>query len=238
MDLLSDNPDLIARKSSVQDRGAGQAARVRTIARTRLMLHSDKLNARRELDTIPRMVPTFLPGDMVAVWRMMKGGGLLGKRVHHRSRCGICEGSVRGNCWIALPGSIVKESLEQLKPPAREERHTWQLVEAELPTKLVNFDEFSGHRFEDITNGERPPGEEEDPVEEQTVVEPSSEPHETHPTGGRRATGKNTIAVDDPDQVHDRDSQLFSGDGKRLRVENETVLGTSTDRSKNDDPKA
>ena len=32
------------------------AARVRTFARTKLMLHSDKLNARRALDTRPRVV--------------------------------------------------------------------------------------------------------------------------------------------------------------------------------------
>ena len=67
--------------------------------------------------------------------------------------------------------------------------------------KLVNFDEYSDNRFEDITNGERPPGEVEDPVDEETVLEPSSDPHETHPTGVRRVTGKTTIAADDPDQV-------------------------------------
>ena len=43
-----------------------------------------------------------------------------------------------------------------------------------------------------------------------------------------------TIAVDDPDQVHDEDSQLLCGDGKSLRMENETVPGTTTDRSKNE----
>ena len=71
------------------------------------------------------------------------------------------------------------------------QRHAWRLVDAELRTKQVNFDKFTGHRFEDITNGERHPGDEEDPVEEETAVEPSSAPHETHPTGGRRVTGKN-----------------------------------------------
>ena len=64
------------------------------------------------------------------------------------------------------------------------------MVEAELRTKLENFEEFSGHRFEDITNGEGSPGGEEDPVEEETVVEPSSGPRETHPTGGRRVFEK------------------------------------------------
>ena len=51
--LFSDKPDLIANSSMLHDRDAGQAARVRTLARTKLMLHSDKLNARRALDTRP-----------------------------------------------------------------------------------------------------------------------------------------------------------------------------------------
>ena len=54
--LLSDNPDLVGNSSLLQDRDAGQAARVRTIVRTKLMLHSDKLNARRTLHTRPRVV--------------------------------------------------------------------------------------------------------------------------------------------------------------------------------------
>ena len=131
------NPDLIASSSLLHDRGAGQAARVRTIARTKLMLHSDKPNARRALDTRPRVVPTFLPGDMVAVWRMTKGGGIPGKQAHHRWRPGICVGSVRGNYWIAVPGSVVMASPKHPRPAAREERHVWRVVEAEMRTKLA-----------------------------------------------------------------------------------------------------
>ena len=126
------------------------------------MLHSDKLNAMRALNTRPRVVPTFLPGDMVAVCRMMRGSGILGKRTHHRWR---------------------------LRRAAREERHAWRWVEAELRRKLVNFDEFSGHRFQDITNDERPPVDEEEAADEKTVPEPSPGRQETHPTGGRRITG-------------------------------------------------
>ena len=44
---------------------------------------------------------------------------------------------LRGNCW-------------------------WRLVEAELRTKRVNFDEFCAHFFADITNGERPPVDEDE----------------------------------------------------------------------------
>ena len=59
-DLLCNNPDMVANSSLLHDRGAGRAARVRTVARTKLMMHSDKLNARRALDTRPRVAPTFL----------------------------------------------------------------------------------------------------------------------------------------------------------------------------------
>ena len=134
---LSDNPDLIANSSMLHDRDAGQAARVRTIARTKLMLHSDKLNA-RELDTRPRVVPTFLPGDMVAVWRMMKEAAFLASE-HITDGDLEYMGAVRGNFWIALPRGVIKTSPEQLRPAAREERHAWQLVEAELRTKLVQL---------------------------------------------------------------------------------------------------
>ena len=58
----------------------------------------------------------------------------------------MCMGAVRRNFWIALPGSVVKASREQLRPAAREERHVWRLVEAELRTKLVNFTHTSPSR--------------------------------------------------------------------------------------------
>ena len=84
---------------------------------------SDSLNAAAMEDTRPRVVPTFLPRDLVAMWRMKKGGDILGKRAHHRQRLGICMGAVRRNYWIALLGSVVKAFPEQLRPVSREERH-------------------------------------------------------------------------------------------------------------------
>ena len=50
--LLSDNPDPTANSSLLHDRRAGQASRVRTIARKRLMLHSDKLDPGKACDTL------------------------------------------------------------------------------------------------------------------------------------------------------------------------------------------
>ena len=128
---------------------------------------------------------------------------------------------------------VVKASPEKLRPTAREERHAWQLVEAELRTKLVNFDEFSGHRFEDITTGETPsvPVEEDDPVEEEMVFEPSSGSQEIHPDRWSECHWKTTIGVGDPSQLDKQDSQQLNVDGKRPRVENETASGdTPSDR--------
>eukprot|EP00959_Pyramimonas_sp_CCMP1952_P131197 2742811-Pyramimonas_sp.AAC.1 len=68
-------------------------------------MQQDKLATRRALDSRPRVVAKYLPGDMVAVWRMMKNKGIPGKRAHHRWRPGICIGEVRGNYWVALPGA-------------------------------------------------------------------------------------------------------------------------------------
>ena len=68
-------------------------------------------------------------------------------------------------------------------------------MEAELQTKLVISDEFSGHWFKDITNDERPPVEEDSPAAEEMVLVPSSGSQEIHPTGGRHVTGKTTIVA-------------------------------------------
>ena len=187
-DLLSDNPDLIANSSLLHDRGAGQAARVRTVARTKLILHSDK---RRALDTRPRGgtdVPSRRLGCSVA-----HDEGIPGKRAHHRWSMHGRSARQLLDCppWKRHQG--VSGTTEACG--TERERHAWRLAEAELRTKLVNFDEFFGHRFEEITGGERPPSKEEDPVEEEAVREPLSEHQETDPTGGRRITGKPQLLV-------------------------------------------
>ena len=82
-DLLSDNPDLVTNSS------------FREFERSR----------ERSCCSTPT---NCMPGER---WKM-KGGGILGKRAHHRWRPGICMGPIRGNCWIALPGSVIKASSE------------------------------------------------------------------------------------------------------------------------------
>ena len=175
-ELFSDNPDPGSRAvRCCTTEAPDRAARVRTIARTKLMVHSNKLNASRALDTSPRVVPTFLPGNMVAIWRMMNGGGILWQ----------ASTSPMGT-WNMYGRSAIKASPKQLRPSAREERHAWRLVETRLRTNLVNFEEFSGHPFEDVTNGERPPVDEEELADEETVLEPLPGPQEAHPVESRQ----------------------------------------------------
>ncbi|CAK0868212.1 unnamed protein product [Prorocentrum cordatum] len=79
-----------------------QQARIRTIARMKLLMQQDKLTTRRALDSRPRVVVKYQPSDMVAVWRMMRNKGIPGKRAHHRWRPGIYMGEVRGKYWVLV----------------------------------------------------------------------------------------------------------------------------------------
>ena len=95
-----DHPDLIASSSVLHDRGAGEVESSDD-RENEFMLHSDKLSARRAPDTRQRVVPTFLPGTVVAVWRMMKGGGIPGKRAQRRWRPGLNLPKVRDHLRAA-----------------------------------------------------------------------------------------------------------------------------------------
>ena len=125
-------------------------------------------------------------------------------------------GEVRGNYWVALPGAVVKAAPEQMRPAVREERHAWRMVQAELRTKMVDLEHYSGQRFEDITGGERPSDEvgEDAPPEPEDQAPPAEAPdaggqaehydlatdsgdeQEEHPTGRRRLRGKQTVHRD------------------------------------------
>ena len=122
-------------------------------------------------------------------------------------------GAVRGNYWIALPGSVIKASPEQLRPAVREERHAWRLVEAELRTKLVNS----------------PPIDEED-------EERQPQSRHLRNQGGRRITAKATVSGEYPEQMRCLGPRVTNGDGKRPRVENEAAPGDTTDATKDVDP--
>ena len=100
--------------------------------------------------------------------------------------------ALREETFVLLRESVVKAPPEQLIPAAPDERHAWRMARRRR-TKLFNFDEFSGNRWKDITNDERPPLEEDGLAQEDVVLDPSSGLQEIHLTGGRRVTAKTTF---------------------------------------------
>ena len=121
---------------------------------------------------------------------------------------------MRGSYCIALPRSVTKASPEQLRPAACEERRAVRLVEAELRTKLLDFDEFS-----QLMMTSPPPG-----------------PQEILATGGRRITGKTTVSGEDPDQMRAEGQRVTYGDGKRPRVGNEAAPEDQMETTEDVDP--
>ena len=122
-DLLVDNPDVHANSAILHDDPATRSARVRACSRRAVLAYNDKIHARAALEARPRTLRSWKTGDMVAVWRMVRNKGLgMAKRHHHRWRPGICMGPVRGNYWVAVPGSVIKASPEQMRDATKEER--------------------------------------------------------------------------------------------------------------------
>ena len=66
-------------------------------------------------------------------------------------------GQVRGNYWIAVPGSCVKASANQLLLATREERAAWRLVEASLRSHTIDLDPMKANYYDDITKDGDPP---------------------------------------------------------------------------------
>ena len=157
-DLLSDNPDVIANSAVLHDPPAIFAATVRSVARQKVLAYNDKLAVRAALDARPPTLRSFQNGDMVAVWRKARGAsGSSSKWAHHRWRPGICMGQVRGNYWIAVPGSCIKASANQLRLANREERAAWRLVEASLRSHTIDLDSMKANYYDDITKDGDPP---------------------------------------------------------------------------------
>ena len=188
-DLLQDQPDLVANSAIINDPDASLAARVRAVSRSKVLAYNDKVNLRTALDTRPRVLRQYSPGDMVAVWRGIKHGGF--KKSHFRWRPGICMGVVRGNYWIALPGVVVKASPEQMREASREERNAWRLVEHNLRSAVIDFDNLQATTYADITREERPPVAPEEPA-------PTELDHENEPSSSSSAPMPTPIIVFPP----------------------------------------
>ncbi|CAK0882257.1 unnamed protein product [Prorocentrum cordatum] len=154
-DLPVDSPDIVANGAVLHDPPAAFAARVRAVARRQVLSYNDKQATRLAVDARPRKLVKYQPGDTVAVWRNARK--VAGRRAHYRWRPGACMGAVRGNYWIAVPGSVLKASPEQLRPANSEERAALRLVESSLRTHTVDLDDMKAKFYSDITADARPP---------------------------------------------------------------------------------
>ena len=73
-------------------------------------------------------------------------------------RPGICIGQARGNYCIAVPGSCIEASANQLRLASREERAAWRLVEASLRwSHAIDLDLMKTNYYDDITKDGDPP---------------------------------------------------------------------------------
>ena len=114
-DPLQDLANVISSSSILHDDVAAHTARIRSNARLAVVQFNDNLATRRALDQRPRSLREFSVGDEVAVWRRGTGKGAPGKQ--RRAQCrgpGIILGAVRGNYFVAMPGSVIKAAPEQL----------------------------------------------------------------------------------------------------------------------------
>ena len=102
-DLFTDNPSPISNCAILEDSIAEFNSRVRTSARQAVLAFQDHRAARIALNSRPRPLRQFQPGDEVAVWR--RGRGL--KRSSARLRGpGVVAGETGGNYSVSMPGSF------------------------------------------------------------------------------------------------------------------------------------
>ena len=159
-DLLQDLPNVISSSSILHDDVAAHTARIRSNARLEVMQFNDNLATRRALDQRPRPLREFPVGDEV-VWRRGTGKGAPGKQRRAQWRGpGIIPGSVRGNYFVAMPGSVIKAAPEQLRHRTAEEQETDRVVLRDLRrTADVLRESCSAKNFEDITEQDWPDGD-------------------------------------------------------------------------------
>ena len=156
-DLLQDLPNVISSSSILHDDVAAHTARIRSNARLAVMQFNDNLATRRALDQRPRPFREFSVGDEVAVWRRGTGKGAPGKQRRAQWRGpGIILGAVRGNYFVAMPGSVIKAAPER----TAEEQETDRVVLRDLRrTADILRDSGLAKNFEDITEQDWPDGD-------------------------------------------------------------------------------
>ena len=153
-DLLQDLPKVISSSSILHDDVAAHTARILSNARVAVMQFNDNLATLGALDQRPRPLREFSVGDEVAVWRRGTGKGAPGKqrRAQWRGLGIILLGAVRGNYFVAMPGSVIKAAPEQLRHRTGEEQETDRVVLRDLrrPADVLresgSAKKFRGHR--------------------------------------------------------------------------------------------
>ena len=95
------------------------------------------------------------------MWRRGTGKGAPGKqRRAQRRGPGIILGAVRGNYFVAMPGSVIKAAPEQLRHRTAEEQETDRVVLRDLRrTADVLRETGSAKNFEHITEQDSPDGD-------------------------------------------------------------------------------
>ena len=161
-DLLGSNPNPISNGAIVEDAIAEFSHRARMSARKAVLEALDHRAARIALNSRPRPLREFRPGDEVAVWR--RGRGIKKSMARWRGP-GIVAGETGGNYWVSMPGSFVKCAPEQLRLRTTEEREADRFLVRDLraaATQLfpeVGPSNKTQKSFMDITKDDYPPGE-------------------------------------------------------------------------------
>ena len=161
-DILGSKPNEISNGAILEDAIAEYSFRARSIARQQVLQALDHKAARIALNSRPRPLREFRPGDEVSVWR--RGRGIKKSTARWRGP-GIVAGLAGGNIWVSMPGAFIKCSPEQLRLRTHEEREADRFLVRDLRAAAatlypeVGFSGKSQKCFVDITQDDRPPGD-------------------------------------------------------------------------------
>ena len=161
-DLFTESPNPISNGAILEDAIAEFSNRARCSARAATLATLDCRAARVALNSRPRPLREFRPGDEVAVWR--RGRGIKRSTARWRGP-GVVAGQTGGNYWVSLPGSFVKCSPEQLRLRTTEEREADRFLVRDLRAAAASlYPEVGGSNrhqknFMDITSESVPPGD-------------------------------------------------------------------------------
>ena len=161
-DLFSENPNVIANSAILEDAIAEFAHRARSNARQAVLQSLNHRAARIALNSRPRPLRVFQPGDEVAIWR--RGRGIKKSSARWRGP-GVVAGETGGNYWVSMPGSFVKCAPEQLRLRTSEEREADRFLVRDLRAAAASLYPEVGRspnsqkNFTDLTGEDRPPGD-------------------------------------------------------------------------------